>query len=145
MTDYGIKISLPGSTTDSESTEIVIDSSRKTLKVQSGANPAHSDILSHTFNSDPGPDSTTTLFTIEHEYNYTPQALVFWSTDNDTFYMMPATFNLSFAPDFSNQLRYRTTESALIIEFIANGTPPSPVGNTYYIKYYITTEDGVTN
>ena len=144
MADYGIKITLPENSFDNESSNIVIDSSQKVLKVQSNADPAHSNILEYTFLTTPAADSTTNLFTIDHGYNYTPMAIVFWSPNRNDFYLMPATVALDFGI-YSLNLRYKTNETSLLIDFVIIGTPPSVVGNTYYIKYYISTEDGVTN
>jgi len=131
-----MKVLLP----DGETT--VFDTSNKTLKVQSGATPSHSNVIDYTFLTEPTEDFI--LEAIPHGYTYEPMALVFWSTDNSTFYMMPARIN----SDISgyHEFTYETNETELRIMLHIQDAPPfTLIGNRYYFKYYITTEDGVTN
>ena len=139
MSDYGIKVTLPGSD------DIVYDMTKKVLKVQTGASPAHSATFSYTFSSEPG-NGTLNIRTIAHGYSYAPLALMFWSTDNVKFYLMPAYFNTDFTFGGRMQFKYYTNSTNLVVDFIRTATTTASVnGLTYYFKYYITTEDGITN
>ena len=136
MSDYGISVKLADGT-------VVFDTTKKTLKVQSGASPAHSAILTYTFTSEPSA-GTLNLFTITHGYSYIPMVLCFWSFDNITFYLVPSGFLIDGFG--SNEWDCGANSTDVTINYIKIGAPLTPMlGRTVYFKYYISTEDGVTN
>jgi hypothetical protein len=145
MSNFGIKISLPNQdVTNRFLNKFILNTDYSHMKIKLGETPRHFEYVSYTYSSEPANNSTTTLITVPHGYDYVPIAIVWLSFDNDTWFSIRSQFN--FDPFTGSRHLYLTQTDAtnLYIRLQKDGAnPPLPNlnGTTVYFKYMIFTDE----
>jgi len=140
MSDYGIKISLPGFDVKTATPEqCVLHSGFDTFKVKRAATPAHFGVVQLFFATEPTNGTTTNIFEMEHGYDYRPSCMV--HMDDGTLVGIDGKIELdAFAETYF--LCY-VTDTEFKIDFVKGTTaPPVMLGDTYTFRYYVFSEDG---
>lgn len=141
MSDYGIKISLPGYDVKTATPEqCVIHSGYACPKMKLGQTPAHFGTYTKVWASDPG-DGVTVLKTINHALGYKPMIAVminFDRTGDGDIVMMP----LPAQGGLSLQIYAYATTADLKIAINRAAAGTNPTGETWIFKYYIFVENG---
>ena len=145
MSDYGIKISLPGYDAKTATPEqCALHSGYANPKMKVGASPAHFNLVDYTFSSNPGV-GTLNIATIAHGYSYTPMAIVYVQ-DVGGFLMTAgkyAILPLSAGPTPDARFVYYTDGTNLKIDLVVNIVlAPSISGYRFKFKYYLFAENG---
>lgn len=139
--------------------ELIIDSRYSMPKIVLGNDPSHFKFQSYTFASEPADNSTTTLFTIAHGYDYVPMTIVQMVMDEfgDTIVNLPfvQTGSLFTPPStfgfFEERFFCEADDTNLYIKFkrtVVDGTRPSGVdknGTTWSFKSIIFAESGLSD
>ena len=142
MSDYGIKVSLPGNSTATGAENLVMSSAYPNPKIKINQTPAHFNYNTYTYTANP-PLGTTNLVTINHGLGYTPAILSTSSTDANIF-RIGTFFTGGFGADIDYYHIY-STSTAFVIDIervFFDGTRPNLSGTNFYYKYYIFVEDG---
>lgn len=134
---------------------LIIDSRYTHPKIVLGNDPSHFSFDEYTFGSEPGNNSTTTLFTIPHGYDYIPMAIVQMVMSGGTIVNLPfIQFQSIFVPPstfgfYEERFFYYTDETNLYIKFkrtLTAGSRPGGTnknGTTYGFKRQIFAENGL--
>lgn len=134
---------------------LIVDSRYTHPKIVLGNDPSHFSYDSYTFASEPGNNSTTTLFTIPHGYSYTPMAIVQMVTSGGTIFNLPfIQFQSTYVPPatfgyYEERFYYYTDQTNLYIKFkrtLTAGSRPGGTnknGTTYSFKRQIFAESGL--
>jgi hypothetical protein len=142
MSDYGIKISLPGFDVDTATPEqCALHSAYACPKVKLNQTPAHFGTYTHTFGSNPA-DGVTVLKSVVHGLGYKPMHFVLIK---DTVGGDTITLPLPGAYGTANQIYARSTTTTLNISLQrAPGTAAIEdlTGVVFVFKYYIFVENG---
>lgn len=148
MSNYGMKISLPGYDVKIATPEqCAIHSGYPSPKIKTTASPAHFGITDYTFSSDPA-NGTHNLLSIAHGYSgYIPAALVFvknYPFANDLFHQLP--FVIDEVAYDAQTIIYYTNSTHLKIDYVCsnNGTGghQDVTGFRYVFKHYLFAEEG---
>lgn len=138
--------------------DLIIDSDYTHPKIVLGNEPSHFEYQTYTFGSEPAANSTTTLFTIPHGYDYIPMVIVQMVADEfgdtifnlpfiqaDSLFTPPSTFGF-----FEEEFYYYADSTNVYIKFkrtVVDGTRPSGVdknGTTWSFKHLIFAESGLS-
>ena len=145
MSDYGIKVSLPGADVNNATPEeCAVHSGFPSPKIKVGADPAHFGIIRVDFNQSPPTDGNDiTLFQRSHGYGHKPAVLgtIFLpetnpSRSSDLYSIMPWTPTATVAvwlEATDTQMRLRMWQSFDWFES----------GDEMFVSFYIFAEDGL--
>lgn len=134
---------------------LIIDSRYTHPKIVLGNDPSHFSYDDYTFSSEPGNNSTTTLFTIPHGYDYIPMSIVQMVLPGGTIVNLPyIQFQSIFVPPstfgtYEERFYYATDDTNLKIYFkrtLTDGSRPGGTnknGTTYSFKRQIFAESGL--
>lgn len=144
MANYGMKSSRVGQDVlQFQLDEGSVTSQYSTPKVKPNQTPAHVDVVTYTWNSNPG-TGTYTLITKAHGYSYTPMQ---WSMFNHTIYT--GANNYIMFPGFygfgATDLFYAYTDATNFYVKLRrqSGGATSINGSTLTVKYMLFAENGV--
>lgn len=152
MTDWGLKISLPGYDVKNATPEqCALHSSYDTLKIKSDLQyPQEGNILI-TFTKNQTIATTIPLYTIIHNYNYPPAYYFFHDVEGSYKALSQETGNL-FSWDSQDSLYFQAVPESNEIVFqlvvtqtyVNNISFGNNVANQYYaFRYYIFANDGI--
>lgn len=137
MSDFGVKVSLPGYDVKTATPEqCSVHSDYANPKVKVAQTPAHFNIFTKSWSSNPGAGETT-LLTVAHGYSYVPAVVCFIKyASGGNNYFQPLPYG---TPAYQYQAYSNSTN--FIIIFNSDGTH-DPTGESYQFKYFILAESG---
>lgn len=140
MSDYGLKVSLPGYDVNTATPEeCAIHSAYASPKVKIDATPRHYGTVRITFNSDTPNNVDTAVYTVPHGYGYTPMVLA-QGTFSDGVSALDGTLPL--APTATLEIYTAADATNMYIVVFRNIGWGSIIGNTLTVSYQIFAESG---
>ena len=131
-----VKIAKRGRNINSNDFEdFTFHSDETVVKVRLDTEQPHVDILEYTFGSEPT-SGTTRLIEFEHEYEYVPGLLPYFSFDGNTFFMMPFRFGFDFMTGSYEQFFMYADENKVFFSLHREGSVwTDKAGTKVYIKF----------
>lgn len=139
MSDYGIKISLPGvDVLKATPEDCAVHSSYDTFKIDDHADPAHFGVVKITFTKD---SASATLFSFKHGYDHRPSCMAHnydGSRPNN-----PYAIGGKFFIQGDTYINTVVDDTYFRVKLVKGSfQPPNMTGKSYTIRYYIFAEDG---
>lgn len=145
MSDWGIKISLPGYDVNTAAPEqLALSSEYISPKLLLNQSPAHANTFSYTLPSSLTPGARINLLSINHGYSYTPASICYYYGQVDastTDGITPAI--IQNAPPIVIYTYCTATQFKIdIVVDAAHTNPISGSGRVFNFRYYILAESG---